>query len=166
MSDAEKLSRPSFESLPAGLSLSAEGFAFSASEDYWLEVPAIQFKTYIVSQEQDGGEPIQSEEEDGYQLNVAQLSQQARFGATANSALHHTGKAKYRTTTISKHRVAKEGWSIVSINDLKVHAVPGTDGRPASYSEASQALHELKLQDPVKAAGLKILRLSEVQGNG
>ena len=51
MSDADKLSRPSFESMPAGVSLGSEGFSISAGADDWLEVPAIQFETIIVGQE-------------------------------------------------------------------------------------------------------------------
>jgi hypothetical protein len=78
--------------------------------------------------------------------------------------LRHTGAAKYRTTA-GKHQVAKKGWSIVATDDLMVKAVPGIEGRPASYSEAEQALRKLKQQDPAKARGLKILRLSDVQGS-
>jgi hypothetical protein len=158
MSDAEKLSRPSFESMPSGVSLGSEGFSISASE--WLEVPAIQFETIIVGQEQDGVGPTPKDE---YQLSPLLLGKQASFGAAANSALRHTGTAKYRTIA-GKHQIAKKGWSIVSTDDLKVQAVPGIE-RPVSYSEAEQALHKLKQQDPARARGLKILRLFEVQGS-
>ena len=102
--------------------------------------------------------------ENEYQLSPLLLGKQARFGAAANSALRHTGTAKYRTTA-GKHQIAKKGWSIVSTDDLKVQAVPGIEGRPVSYSEAEQALRKLKQQDPAKARGLKILRLFEVQGS-
>lgn len=64
---------------------------------------------------------------------------------------------------VGKHRVAKEGWSIVATEDLTVQPVPGIEAdKPASYSEAAQALRNLKLHDPAKAGGLKILRLSEL----
>ena len=162
MSDAEKLSRPSFESMPAGVSLGSEGFSISAGADDWLEVPAIQFETIIVGQEQDSGEPTPPK--DVYQLSPLLLGKQARFGAAANSVLRRTGTAKYRTTA-GKHQVAKKGWSIVSTDDLKVQAVPGIEERTVSYSEAEQALRKLKQQDPAKASGLKILRLFEVQGS-
>ena len=91
------------------------------------------------------------------------MLQQARFGAAGNSELRRTGKAKYRTT-MDKHKVVKEGWSIVATDDLTVQPVPGIeDGKPRIYSEAAQALRKLKQADPAKAAGLKILRLSEVR---
>lgn len=163
MSDDEKLSRPSFESLPAGVSLGAEGVAISASPDDWLEVPAIEFETIIVGQEPDGGEPPPPP--DLYRLTGVLLGRQARFGAAANSRLRRTGQAKYRTTSVAKHRVAKEGWSIVATDDLTVQAAPGVDGtRPASYSEAEQALRQLRREQPDRAGDLTILRLSEVGG--
>ena len=163
MSDDEKLSRPSFESLPAGVSLGAGGVAISANPHDWLEVPAIEFETIIVGQEPDGGEPPPPP--DLYQLTAELLGRQARFGAAANSRLRHTGQAKYRTTSVAKHRVAKEGWSIVATDDLTVQAAPGVDGtRPASYSEAEQALRQLRRERPDRAGDLTILRLSEVRG--
>ena len=160
MSDDEKLSRPSFESLPAGVSLGAEGFAFSADPAEWLEVPAIQFETIIVGQPEppDGPPPPL------YDLPAVLLARQARFGAAANSDLRRTGTAKYRTVTEGKHRVAKEGWSIVAEEDLAVQAAPGVAGRPASYSQAEQALAALKQADPARARDLKLLRLSDVRG--
>ena len=55
---------------------------------------------------------------------------------------------------------------MVATQDLTVQPLPGIEGeKPASYSEAVQALRKLKQHDPAKAAGLKILRLSEVAGN-
>jgi hypothetical protein len=65
---------------------------------------------------------------------------------------------------MGKHRIAKEGWSIVATDDLKVQPVPGIEAdKPATYSEAAQALQKLKQENPAKAAGLKILRLSETE---
>jgi hypothetical protein len=66
--------------------------------------------------------------------------------------------------TEGKNRVAKEGWNIVAEEDLAVQTAPGVAGRPASYSEAEQALAKLKQEQPAKARDLKLLRLSEVQG--
>jgi hypothetical protein len=67
---------------------------------------------------------------------------------------------------VGKHRMAKEGWSIVATQDLTVQAVPGIEaGRPASYSEAVQGLRELQRANPDKAAGFKILRRSEIASN-
>jgi hypothetical protein len=67
---------------------------------------------------------------------------------------------------VGKHKIDKEGWSLVAEDDLSLQAATGADGRPLSYSEADQALGHLRQADPAKAGGLKILRFqSEVQAS-
>jgi hypothetical protein len=163
MSDDEKLSRPSFEPMPAGISLGSDEFRLSADSNDWLEVEAIKFETIIVDKERNESRPSAAEEK--YQLTPELLVIQARFGAAGASALRRSGRARYRTT-MGKHRVVKEGWSIVATEDLTVESLPGIeDGKPAIYSEAAQALRKLRQNNPEKAAGLKILRFSEIAGN-
>lgn len=159
MSDDEKLSRPSFEPMAAGVSIGSDKFDFNA--DDCLEVGAIEFETWIVDKEKT--EPRGGRPEDLYPLRPELLVKQARFGAAGNSDIRRTGKAKYRTT-MGKHRIEKEGWSIVATDDLTVQPTPGNEtGKPTIFSEAVQALHKLRRENPAKAAGLKILRLSEVR---
>ena len=162
MSDDDKLSRPSFEPMAAGVTIGSDEFAFSAQTEDWLEVDAIKFETIIVDKEKNETRPSGADE--SYELRPELLSVQARFGAAGASDLRRSGGAKYRTT-VGKYQVAKEGWSIVDTGDLSVQPPPGIEhGKPMSYSEAEQALHRLKQADPVKATGLKILRFqSEVQ---
>ena len=58
--------------------------------------------------------------------------------------------------------MAQEGGSSLPTEDLTVQPAPGiAAGTPMTYSEAVQALRQLQQEDPAKAAGLKILRLSE-----
>jgi hypothetical protein len=168
MSDDEKLSRPSFEPMAAGVRIGSDKFVIP---DDWLEVKAIEFETWIVDKEKNVARRSTPENpkdpkdpKNLYTLNPVRLLQQARFGAAGNSDLRRTGRAKYRTT-MGKHRIDKEGWSIVATDDLTVQPVPGIEAhKPTSYSEAAQALRKLKQQNPAKAAGLKILRLvSEVR---
>ena len=93
------------------------------------------------------------------------FGKQARFGAAGAAAIRRSGTAKYRSV-VGKHRIAREGWSIVAAQDPPVQPLPGIEGeKPASYSEAVQGLRKLQQENPVEAAGLKILRLSEVAGN-
>lgn len=163
MSDDEKLSRPSFEQMTAGVGIGSDEFVFTADNNDWLEVGAIEFETWIVDQED--GEARRSNPEDPnnlYKLSPKLLGQQARFGAAGNSDLRRSGRAKY-LTGVSKHRIEKEGWSIVATDDLKVQPIPGIEaGKPASYSEAAQALRKMEAENPEKAGGLKILRLSDL----
>ena len=70
--------------------------------------------------------------------------------------LRRSGKARYRGAKIGKYQVTKEGWSLVT-GEL-------TEARKgASYSEAVESLRNLQEEDPQRAAGLKILRFSEVK---
>jgi hypothetical protein len=166
MSDDEKLSRPSFEPMTAGVRFGSEQFVFSPEERDCLEVKAIEFETWILDSESN--EVRRSDPEDPtnpkalYQLTASLLGKQACFGAAGNSELRRRGTARYRTT-LGKYRIAKEGWSIVATEDLEVQAMPGVEaGKPASYEEAVQALRKLKQEQPLKAGGLKILRPSEL----
>jgi hypothetical protein len=160
MSDDEKLSRPSFEPMTAGVGIGSKEIVFTADPSDWLEVPAIEFDTIIVDKEKSASRP--SAAPDRYRLSPELLGRQARFGAAGGSELRRSGRAKYRAAG-SKHRVVKEGWSIVATEDLAVQPAPGMEeGKPATYSEALQALEALRRENPEKAAGLKILRPSEL----
>jgi hypothetical protein len=161
LSDDEKLSRPSFEPMTAGISIGSNEFTFTDNPDDWLEVEAIKFETITIDKEKN--ESRRNDPEDLYELSPKLLSKQALFGAAASSDLRRTGKAKYRTT-VGKHQLKKEGWSIIATADLTVQPLPGSEaGKPASYSEVAQALRKLKHEDPARATGLKILRLSELR---
>lgn len=163
MSDDEKLSRPSFEPMDAGVSFGSNEFNFSADTSDWLEVKAIAFETIIVDKQTNTSRPSEPEgSKKLYTLSPELLGKQALFGAAGTSDLRRTGKAKYRTT-MGKYQVAKEGWSIVATDNLTVQSLPGIEaGKSTTYSEAAQALRKLKQENPAQAGGLKILRLSEI----
>ena len=79
MSDEEKLSRPSFEAMTAGVGIGSQEIVFTADASDWLEVPAIEFDTIIVDKEKSESRP--SAAPDRYRLNAQLLNRQARFGA-------------------------------------------------------------------------------------
>jgi len=160
LSDGEKLSRPSFESMTAGIVFGSDEFVFTDDSSDWLEVPAIAFDTILMDKQANTSRPGSSN--DRYQLSVAHLNTQARFGAAGASDLRRTGKARYRTT-VGKYQVAKDGWNIVATADLAVQPVPGVEaGAPVSYSETAQALQTLEQFHPATGS-LHILRLSELK---
>jgi len=162
LSDDEKLSRPSFEALPAGVSFGADAFTFSANPDDWLEVAALTFDTIMVNSQPNAPRP--SSPAGTYTLRPELLSKQARFGAAGTSDLRRLGTAKYRTARLG-YQVVKEGWSIIDTSTLAVQAAPGLEaGKPAAYSEAAEALERLQQQTLARASSLRIVRLSEVQG--
>lgn len=164
MGDDQKLSAPSFESMVAGVTMSSDEFTFSAAPADWIEVNAIEFETWILDEVTETLRRSESElpKQAGapvilYKLDAKIFARQARFGAAANSEIRRTGNAKYRTTTIGKHQITREGWTIIATDDLQPASAA------ASYSEAEQSLQKIQQDDPAKAAGLKIVRLSEVQ---
>ena len=91
------------------------------------------------------------------------LFRQARFGAAAKSETRRAGEAKYRTSR-RKYNLAKPGWTMVAVEDLAVQPAIAAN-KAATYSELEQELSELKQKNPAKAAGLKILRPSDLARN-
>ncbi|MGH9753789.1 MAG: hypothetical protein ACREA2_13500, partial [Blastocatellia bacterium] len=156
MSDGEKLSRPSFDLMTAGVAIGSDEIAITTEAADWLEVDAIKFETIVVNKEQNESRRSAT---GVYELSQELLGKQSRFGAAGASELRRTGNAKYRAGT-PKYRIVKEGWRIAATDDLTEQPAPGVK----SYSEAAQALRELKQENPAMAAGLKILRPSELIG--
>jgi hypothetical protein len=163
MSDDEKLSRPSFESMAAGVEFGTMEFGVPEGMGDRLEVGAIEYETLIYDKKANRVREM-GEGEAKYRLSKEQMGKQVRFGAAGSSELRRAGEARYRGKRVGKHRVEKEGWSIVSEEDLGVREVSGVEG-PGSYSEAEQALERLRKVNPAQAASLKILRLSELSGS-
>jgi Family of unknown function (DUF6603) len=163
MSDEEKLSRPSFELMTAGVAIAANEITFTGATEDVLEVKAIEFETTLIGKDvaQAGG--VGTEEgKKLYRLSVGLLEKQSGYGAAAKSGVRRTGNAKYRLNVV-KNKIVKEGWSIVATEDLGVQAVEERGGaKEMSYTEAEEALRRIKEQEPGRAGSLKILRLSEV----
>ena len=122
LTDDEKLSRPSFELMNAGISVGSDDVSFTSVADDWLEVPSVEFETLIFDRATDSTRP--SNPGAPYQLTPELVFVQSRFGAAARSALRRSGEAKYRTTA-AKYRVVEEGWSVVATDDLSVKTLPG-----------------------------------------
>jgi hypothetical protein len=163
MSDEEKLSRPSFEQMDAGVEISSNQIVVTENRDDLLEVSAIEFETSLIGKnvvQPEAG--VSQPPKRLYRLSATLLEKQSRFGAAANSQARRAGNGKYRLNIV-KNRMAKEGWSVVATDDLSVQAAPGeVEGKVMSYTEAEEAMRTLKQQEPGRAATLKILRLSEV----
>lgn len=166
LTDDEKLSRPSFEPMDAGVALISDAIVFTTDTRDWLEVEAIEFETWILDKGTNVSES--DDEEDGqgqklfYRLSPLLLSRQSRFGAAANSELRRTGKARYRTGTV-KHQMAREGWTIVDREQLSEQSVTGVADRAPTYSEAVAELSKLKQETPTQASRFKVLRPSELR---
>jgi hypothetical protein len=163
LSDNEKLSRPSFESMDAGITFGSDEITLTSQPADWLEVKTIEFETWIIDDDTKVAHrspaelpPQPQAPKLFYQLRGELLLKQAQFGAAGSSDIRRSGKAKYRVTTVGKYQVTKEGWSVVATDDLS------PVGQPSTYSEAEQVLRAMKQDAPEQAARLQILRLSEV----
>ncbi|MEZ5330378.1 MAG: DUF6603 domain-containing protein, partial [Verrucomicrobiales bacterium] len=159
MSDDEKLSSPSFESLPAGMSLGSSDFVFTEQLSDRLEVKTIEFETWIVDKKHQSSRPSRPQGPTRfYALSPVRLEQQARFGAAGSNARRRTGRVTDRTT-VDKYQVEPEQWSVVTTENL---TAPLTSG--SSYSEAKEMFRRLRQTNPEKARGLQLIRFqSEVQ---
>ena len=160
MSDDQKLSRPSFEKMDAGVKFGSTLFDIPDNAEDRLAVNTIEFETWIVDRETNEPRPADPVDTAGnkvhYRISEELFRKQARFGAAGSSDLRRSGKARYRTV-ISKYRVEKEGWTIVGAEDLTPQVARGV-----SYSEAEEALRKVRLADPERASNLKILRGSDL----
>jgi hypothetical protein len=161
MSDDQKLSRPSFDKMEAGVTFGSSVFQIPESAEDRIVVNTVQFETWIIDKETKAPRPADPVNTEGkkvlYQMDEKLFLKQARFGAAGSSDLRRSGKARYRTV-ISKYRVEKEGWTIFDAENLAPQVA-----RSVSYSEAAEALRKVKQADPERASGLKILRGSDLK---
>lgn len=159
MSDNEKLSRPSFESMTSGLTIGTDEFVFTTVESDCLEVDTIQFETVIVDKQQGSSSHRNSAP---YQISGEQLVKQAQFGAAGVADLRKTGNEKYRTSR-GGFKIQNENWIVVETKDTTQPQVPEVElVNAASYFEVEQAIRKLEQRNPSVTAGWKILRPSEL----
>ena len=95
MSDEEKLSRPSFEQMNAGVEVASNKVAVTENREDLLEVKAIEFETSLIGKnvvqpEAGGTQPPKRL----YTLSVSLLEKQSRFGAAAKSQARRAGNWK------------------------------------------------------------------------
>jgi len=165
MKDAQKLSQPSFEKMDAGISFGSTKFQIPDDPEDRIQVNAIQFETWIIDKQTNEPRPADPVDPKGkpvfYRLSDVRFKKQARFGAAGSSELRRIGEARYRAV-VGKYQVAKEGWTVVG-DDLAAKSVGLAADKPSSYAEAEQALTKLKETNPARAAGLKIVRPSDLK---
>src|SRR5262249_49615775 len=129
MSADEKLSRPSFESMNAGVLIGSDEVEFTPTTDDWLEVESIEFETITLDKQNNVSRS--SDPQNLYALSPSLLGSQAQYGAAGSSDIRRTGRSKHQTTT-GKYQIAQEGWSIVAVDDLTVQ------GASVIYSAADE----------------------------
>jgi hypothetical protein len=151
LTEAQKLSRPSFERMNAGVTM-----ASARIENGPGVVTGLEYETRIVDS------PSDSRPQPRFLLAARVMLAQARHGAVAVSEIRRSGNLKYVADVPRKVVVAFEDESFVvaSRRDLSVR-VDVTD--PTTQGGARQALAALAAVDPGAAAGLQVVPLAEIE---
>ena len=68
MTDDEKLSRPSFEPMDAGVTFVSDAIVFTTDTSDWLEAKAIEFETWILDKGTNVAESADEKDEQGVKL--------------------------------------------------------------------------------------------------
>ncbi len=152
LTDSERLSRPSFEPLEAGVSVVAGALVFggqAAGEAGLMAVTDLAYETCILGER---GECVA--EAEPRQPGLRGVLDAAALGPAARAALGTSGLARYRTASPSV-RVQAPAFAIASVTNLLAVAGDGepaaTPTRFASYTAAEQALQR---RLPTAAEGL------------
>jgi hypothetical protein len=150
LGDAEKLSRPSFEKMPAGVTVT------SADLEHGPAVAAkLEYETKIVDS------PWDSREAPRFQLPRHAMLAMAKVGAVAVSALRRSGDARYVADVPRRVAVVDdERFVIASTRDLAVRADLAA---PTTKGAALEALAAHVAANPGERATLQVVALAELE---
>jgi hypothetical protein len=151
-SDQDKLSRPSFEKLDAGIAIGSDEISFK------FPVPCkLEYETEVID---ENGVAT------GLGLQPLQLRLEKAFiaGSAANNNL--TGKTGFRKFNVrgkaAKVGMCEEGYAIVGLSDLKIKGgIPNNDGA-LTHAEASRKLEAYIDSHPNEKGELQIVPQYEV----
>jgi hypothetical protein len=147
MNDDEKLSRPSFEELSAGIAAETEAFTHGAAI-----TSDMQYETILIDRGQDTVVRVGS-----YDLRAVVLEAVATFGAAGQTPGQTGGAGKYRGPGLGI-RVAETKWSVTGVDDLEP-----PDGTTVSgtYTEALEALRARQAERPIETGRLQVVGVHE-----
>jgi hypothetical protein len=149
MNDDEKLSRPSFEPLEAGIRFGTDSTHCKKP----VRTP-IEYETIVVDPKKAGP----GEAPETYPLPAKHLPALALTGAAGRAAFRRTGKARYRA---AGPRIAvSDGIYVVATTDsLTKKPIPGLEeGKAITYTKAAEALRDFIAAHPEQRASLQIVR--------
>jgi len=152
MSDAEKLSRRSFEPMQAGVKI---------SNNYLDHKPGVSVTVSYLTEILDSYTEARSVAD--YQLSVTNQIASTQRSAGAQSALTNTGNQTYvsvDSTTSPAVQLAPEKYLVVDINDLQ----PRTDvlAKSATQARAYQAMQTYQARHPRQAFDLEVVPEFEI----
>jgi hypothetical protein len=155
LSDHERLSRPSFEPLEAGIKLTAGDLLFggqAAGEAGFMVAADLEYETCILGER---GECLR--ESQPHRPGLGVVLEAAGLGPAARAALRNSGAARYQTSG-APVQVRPPAFSIASVTDLApADGGVGPAGRFASYTAAEQALQRRARQAPDGSDDLQVV---------
>jgi hypothetical protein len=149
MNDDEKLSRPSFEPLEAGIRFGTDTTHCKNP----VRTP-IEYETIVL----DPKKAAPGETAETYPLPAKHLPALALMGAAGRAAFRRTGKAKYRAP--GPRIAVSDGLYVVATTDsLKKEPIPGLgEGEAFTYTKAAEALRNFVAAHPEQRGNLQIVR--------
>jgi hypothetical protein len=152
LSDAQKLSRPSFEKMDAGVAVGSGAIAAGPHETVDLE-----YETVVVTA------PWQTTKSSRYKPPSRVQEGMVKVGASARSQLKATGHEKYvdRSDPGPAVSLADELFVIVTTADQRLANVQGNE--PAAKGAAFQTLANLETADPSARGCYQVVPVHEVE---
>ena len=150
MSDDEKIARPSFEALSAGVVLQSQGLTFGSQ----TAASDIDFDDKIVSPE-----GVSSTGAVGVILRAELVAAAAGFGQAARSPLRKTGVERFRVSGPA-FRLREPGFVVAGVDDLQTVATAPTG---ASFTAVKQALQRHLQTHPQAKGDLQVVPSFQVK---
>ncbi len=154
LSDEEKLSAPSFESMNAGVTVGVASIVMPPDEEV-LEDEAIRYETLVIDTTR-----VQAPKPAVVSLTPDALDKQLGLGAAARADVRRSGSDRFRAAG-SRYAMAKKGWTIVATTDGAPRAVANLEaGQITTYAEAFAAVETVRRENPQAAKRLMLVRVA------
>lgn len=156
LSDDERLRRPSFERMQAGVRIGASSVTWGGKDDPALVAETdLAYETVVLD---EAAEPQRSRAP--FTASADDLRLAAAIGAVGRATARHTGPEKYRAPPRDV-RLVQTRYTVTSTSDLAPVAIAGLPPSTRSYTVAAQAMQRQLAKQP----GLRgRLQVSEVPG--
>jgi hypothetical protein len=160
LTDDEKVARPSFESMPAGVVVAPTGWTFGGQDPAVPDATAVSEMDYEEVVFTADGDEVRSAA--GGTVSAPAVVHGVGFGPAARSPLSLTGSARFRVAAAGV-RVVPQRYVVVRTADL-APAPFGGAATPQSYSEAHQALERHRAEVGQAARELRVVPAFHLKG--
>lgn len=154
MSDDRKISSPSFEQMPAGMTIAGDGLAYPEE----TEQVELTYDEIIIDEAND---LFSWEAGLGIRLSYSMFGAAARLGACARSRFRHSGRARFRGSDLGI-RLMDHLYTVAGVDDLKHFSPPGISKEGLTYTEAHAAMNEYAAANAVEKGRMQVVGVQEV----